>query len=214
MINSFLNFLEPFAPYSYAVIFLVLIICGLGIPIPEDITLVVGGITAYYNITNYWMTVLVAIIGVLAGDGIIFMIGYYFGARLLKSRWFSKVIKPKRVALARLSFAKYGNYLIFFARFMPGLRTPIYFSIGMFKRPFYIFFLIDGFASIISVPVWVYVGMIFAKNIPLLEHYVHKMEHGILITVAVVIIIIILFHYIKKKYVSHFFKKQKNNTSS
>jgi membrane protein DedA with SNARE-associated domain len=207
MINSFLNFLEPFSPYSYTVIFLVLIICGLGVPIPEDITLVVGGIAAYYKITNYWMTVLVAIVGVICGDGIIFTLGYFFGAKLLKTRWFSKVVKPRRVALARLSFSKYGNYLIFFARFMPGLRTPIYFSIGMFKRPFYIFFLVDGFASIISVPVWVYVGMFFAKNIPLLEHYVHRMEHGILIFIGLAVVLVILFHYFKKKFVSYFFKK-------
>lgn len=214
MITKFLDFLDPFAPYSYAVIFIVLIICGFGVPIPEDITLVVGGIATYYKYTSFWPMLFVSMAGVLLGDGIIFTLGYFFGAKLLKTRWFSKVVKKRRVAMARLAFAKYGNYLIFFARFMPGLRTPIFFSIGMFKRPFYIFFLIDGFASIISVPVWIYVGKLFGENIPLLELYVKKMEHSILIIVAVLIVIIIVFHYLKKKYFSYIFRNGKKEKIS
>ncbi|HSC81531.1 MAG TPA: DedA family protein, partial [Chitinolyticbacter sp.] len=33
-----------FTDYGYLAVFLVLLICGFGVPIPEDITLVAGGI--------------------------------------------------------------------------------------------------------------------------------------------------------------------------
>ena len=38
-------FLEDlFAHYGYAAVFFVLVICGFGVPIPEDLTLVTGGV--------------------------------------------------------------------------------------------------------------------------------------------------------------------------
>ena len=33
-----------FTNYGYAAVFFVLLICGFGVPIPEDVTLVAGGI--------------------------------------------------------------------------------------------------------------------------------------------------------------------------
>ena len=38
-------FLEAFfVEYGYAAVFFVLVICGFGVPIPEDLTLVTGGV--------------------------------------------------------------------------------------------------------------------------------------------------------------------------
>ncbi|MCV2509445.1 MAG: DedA family protein, partial [Neisseriaceae bacterium] len=40
-----LDYLELFfSTYGYLAVFSVLILCGLGLPIPEDITLVAGGV--------------------------------------------------------------------------------------------------------------------------------------------------------------------------
>jgi membrane protein DedA with SNARE-associated domain len=199
----------PYQDYSYLVILVILFACAFGLPIPEDITLVVGGILAAYNITNFWYTVIICMFGVLCGDCIIYLLGRFLGSKILKSRFLSKMIKARHLARVRLASHKYGNFLIFFARFMPGVRTPIYFSIGMFKKPFYVFLSIDGIASIISVPVWVYVGMFFGDNIPALEHHVKQMEHGIYILLAVLIVVIILFYLLKKKFVSYLFNKAK-----
>ena len=209
MITNFINLLLPYQEYSYPIILIILLACGLGLPVPEDITLVVGGILAAYKITNFWYTVIICLIGVLAGDTIVYLLGRFLGSKILKSKFLSKMIKVRHLAMVRLASFKYGNYLIFFARFMPGVRTPVYFSMGIFKKPFHIFFTIDGIASLISVPVWVYVGMLFGDNIPTLEHHVKQMEHGIYILLGAVVIIIILIQLLKKKITAYLFKKAK-----
>ena len=71
MITQLFNFLTPFESHSYLVIFILLIACGLGLPVPEDITLVLGGITTSYGLTTFWLIVLVSMIGVLGGDSIV-----------------------------------------------------------------------------------------------------------------------------------------------
>ncbi len=207
MLTKFIDLLLPYQEYTYPAIFIILIACGLGLPVPEDITLVVGGIFAAYKITNFWYTVILSLVGVLAGDAIVYLLGRFLGSKILKSKFFSKMIKARHLAMVRLASFKYGNSLIFFARFMPGFRTPIYFSMGMFKKPFHVFMTIDGIAALISVPVWIYVGMLFGDNIPALEKHVKQMEHGILVVLAIIIILVILFHFLKKKFISFIFKK-------
>ena len=41
-----------FSSYGYWAVFLVLIACGFGVPIPEDITLVSGGVISGLGYTN------------------------------------------------------------------------------------------------------------------------------------------------------------------
>ena len=52
-------FLEAlFSHYGYAAVFFVLVICGFGVPIPEDLTLVTGGVISGLGHTNsHWMIV-------------------------------------------------------------------------------------------------------------------------------------------------------------
>ena len=59
-----------FTDYGYWAVLFVLIICGFGVPIPEDITLVSGGVIAglYPESVNSHLMLVVSMIGVLAGD--------------------------------------------------------------------------------------------------------------------------------------------------
>src|SRR5208283_3534046 len=49
----------------YARLFLVLILCGLGLPVPEDLALLAGGFMVYRGTTAYPWTLLVALVGVV-----------------------------------------------------------------------------------------------------------------------------------------------------
>jgi membrane protein DedA with SNARE-associated domain len=75
------------------------------------------------------------------------------------------LLTPRRYALVQAKFSRYGNRLMFVARFLPGLRSPIFLTAGMTRRvSFTRFFLLDGFAALISVPIWVYLGHYGAQN--------------------------------------------------
>jgi membrane protein DedA with SNARE-associated domain len=208
MILQFMDFIAPFESHSYITIFVILLACGFGLPVPEDVTLIIGGILSAYKVTNFGYTVVVCLLGVLCGDCIIFLLGKFLGKKILKSKILSKMIRARYIALIRLKSAKYGNYLMFFARFTPGVRTPAFFAMGMFRSSFWKFVLIDGFAALISVPLWVYVGMLFGDNIPKLEHHLKKMEVGFYVIIVLLILFIVVFHYLKKRVMSTFLEKE------
>ena len=83
-----LDILEAlFTQYGYAAVFVVLVACGFGIPIPEDITLIAGGVISGLGHSNAHIMVVVGMIGVLTGDGMMFLLGHFYGDRILKARY-------------------------------------------------------------------------------------------------------------------------------
>ncbi|KMN35908.1 alpha-amylase [Chromobacterium sp. LK1] len=181
--------LDFFTGYGYFAVFTVLLVCGFGVPIPEDITLVAGGIISGLGYTNvHWMFV-VGMAGVLAGDGIMFTAGRVFGNRVLKFRPIARILTQERFEAVQEKFEKYGNWVLFVARFLPGLRSPIFITAGMTRRVSYWRFLVmDGFAALISVPVWVYLGYYGAANREWLMTMVHRGQAGILAVVAALLL--------------------------
>jgi membrane protein DedA with SNARE-associated domain len=154
-----------FTEHDYLAVFLVLLICGMGVPIPEDITLVAGGVISGLGYSNVHVMFAVGLAGVLLGDFIMFMIGRHFGERALRWRWIAFMLTPERLAQVQEKFDRYGIRLLFIARFLPGLRSPIFIVAGWSRRVSLTkFLLLDGFAALISVPFWVYLGYYGADN--------------------------------------------------
>ncbi len=199
MLQSLFSFLLGYGPYSYHIVFGILLICGLGVPIPEDITLVVSGVLVSYDVVKFWPILFICLAGVLVGDSTIFLIGRFLGKKTLSSVWFSKILHVRHTDKAKRFVKKYGNKAVFAARFMPGFRAPIYFSLGFLHKSYFKFLFIDALAAIISVPVWIYVGMFFGSNIPLLDEKVKSFKMGIFIIIALIILLIILAAIFKKK---------------
>lgn len=183
-----------FSDYGYFAVLFVLILCGFGLPIPEDITLVSGGVIAglYPNDINVHIMLGVSMFGVLAGDSAMYWLGRIYGAKILRFRFMRKLITVKRLRLVRDKFERYGNRVLFTARFLPGLRAVIYMVSGITRRVSYTrFFLIDFFAAIISVPIWVYLGYFGAQNLDWLHEQIQKGQ--VVIYIFILIIALVLF---------------------
>ena len=74
------NYIEHF---TYVGLLLVLILCGLGLPVPEDVALLAGGFMAHRGVTQYPITLAVSFIGVVAGDNTLYYVGRKFGSSLV-----------------------------------------------------------------------------------------------------------------------------------
>lgn len=176
-----------FTDYGYLAVLFVLIICGFGVPIPEDITLVSGGIIAgmYPEQVNVHIMLVVSMFGVLFGDSTMYWLGRIYGARILRVRFIRKFLTVQRLRMVRDKFDQYGNRVLFVARFLPGLRAPIYMVSGITRRVSYArFVLLDFFAAIISVPIWVYLGYYGAHKRDWLMEQIKTGQTGIYILIG------------------------------
>ena len=143
---------------AYAMILGVLTACGLGLPIPEDITLIAAGILAALGKISLTGAMIAGFVGVLIGDSFLFFLGRYMGPRVFQLPLLKTLITEKRMKKAQKKILANSKFICFVARFLPGLRAPIYLSSGVMGVKPIIFLSLDGFAALISVPLWVYVG--------------------------------------------------------
>lgn len=178
-----------FAESGYLAVFAALLLCGAGAPLPEDITLVAGGVIAGLGFANVHVMAGVSLVGVLVGDAAMFLLGHRHGARIMQWPLVARLLTPERYCRVQEKFARYGNRLLFLARFLPGMRTAVYVTAGATHRVSFLrFFLLDGLAALISVPVWVYLGYFGANNRDWLAMWIVRGQHGIWIVVALLAI--------------------------
>lgn len=195
-----LAFLSGFSGVTaYAVILGILLACGLGVPIPEDITLIAAGLLAGLERISLAGALIAGMVGVLAGDSFLFFIGRKFGRRAYQLPIIRKVMTPERALLAEAKIQNNSKFICFTARFLPGLRAPIYLTSGiMGVRPI-TFFLLDGIAALISVPVWVVGAWYFSKNIDEAIEFAKQMHIYLIIGLVILIPGYIAYKYLQKK---------------
>jgi len=134
----------------------VLITCGLGVPLPEDVPLIAGGYLVARG-GSLPLMMFTGLAGILIGDTIIFRAGHVYGEKILETR-LGRHIPGERVQWTIEAFQKHGPKFIIAARFLPGLRAVTYFVAGLTGVPYWKFITFDGLAACVSAPLWVYLG--------------------------------------------------------
>jgi membrane protein DedA with SNARE-associated domain len=193
LVDFLLNFSGP---TPYFLVFGILMGCGLGLPIPEDITLFAAGLLCYYGLTGLALMIAVAFAGVMVGDSIIFFLGHKFGRRLTKKWFFHRILPDDRLIAVQNRFARRGVKMIFAARFMPGLRAPIFFSAGTLHLPPRVFWFYDGMAALISVPLIIGAVYYFGDQLDRVVRVIQRIEHGIVFVLFAVLMLILAKWYL------------------
>lgn len=152
------------SPVVYCTIVGILLACGVGLPMPEDITLLIAGLLASADRISFPGALIAGFAGVLIGDTCLFFIGRKFGQAVFRLPGFRRIFTPHRIAEAEARIRKNGPFICFIARFLPGFRSAIFATSGALGVRFTTFIALDGLAALLSVPLWVYVGYWFGNN--------------------------------------------------
>ncbi len=185
---------------AYFAVFFALLICGLGLPLPEDITLFGAGLLAYYGLVNVHAMVVLSVWGVLFGDSLTFALGYYYGPKLRKYWPFRRILSDGRFNELKQRFQERGNKVIFAGRFMPGLRAPIFFTAGTIHLPYRVFLFYNGLATFISVPLIIYAVFYFGDEVERVFKVIRGIEYGILAFILILIALLVVRYIYKKRH--------------
>jgi membrane protein DedA with SNARE-associated domain len=195
-------FLYFYGPTAYFMLFGILVLCGLGLPIPEDVILLAAGAVSYYGALNLYGAIVTALVGVLFGDTITFCLGAVYGRKLTKKWIFHKLLPDDRLNWVKGQFKRRGNKMIFAARFMPGARAPIFFSAGTFHLPYRVFIAYDGLAALISVPLVIGAVYHFGDEIDHVVRIVKRSEHGVVSVIFGFFLLMVAKWYVTHRRVS------------
>ena len=142
----------------YVGVVLILLVAGFGVPIPEDVPLIIGGVMCGLGQANIYVMVPLSVVAVLGADVTMFTIGRLHGDRLRKLPMLRRYLSDERLAKVADAYHAHVGKTLFTARFLPGLRTPFFFTAGSVGVTYWRMLLYDGLAALISVPAWVLAG--------------------------------------------------------
>jgi membrane protein DedA with SNARE-associated domain len=206
-VQWFIAHLSTMTPHqAYLWLGTILLLCGFGLPIPEDISLIAAGYFSWKPIElggppmlNVHKAFLVCLTAVLAGDTIAFFIGRRYGRRVLASNLARRYFTPRRQLRVRAYFRKFGSKVVLVGRFTPGLRFTIFFTAGTLHVRPAVFFIYNFAAAAFSVPLLVYTAWFFGSQIDRVIRYARRTEHGILIAIVIAAAVIVVKLYRRRK---------------
>lgn len=169
--------------FTYAAIIGVLLLCGMGLPLPEEVPILTSAILSQTGHLRPWWALGACMFGVMAGDLIMFYLGRRWGTHVLDHRLSRKLLTAERQQAIAKYFERYGAWIIFGGRFLPGIRAPLFLSAGTMGVTFWTFLAMDGAAALLSIPASFWLAYLFTdklQDLLDLREHVHFWAMGLL----------------------------------
>ena len=166
---------------GYFGIFLILVLGGLGLPVPEEAPIILAAILARKG-TMHWIPALGSCFaGVLVGDFIVYFLGFFYGEKVLRLPLTRKFLTKAREAQIQGYFHRHGVKILILGRFAPGFRTAAYLTAGILRLPPLKLFLTDLCAASMSTFLLFGLGYAFASKV---EEGFREAQHYLIWAVA------------------------------
>jgi membrane protein DedA with SNARE-associated domain len=188
-VDWFTELTPYFETGSYVAVFVVLVLCGIGLPIPEELTFITAGYVVHRVEASIWIMIVVALAGIVAGDSVTFYLGRKLGSKLLL-RWpFNRVLTQQGLERSRAFFDKHGSKAVFIAGFMAGVRAPTFFLCGSMGLSYPRFVLFDFARAVVSCPVSIVLGYLFGQHAIAICHHFFRPIVVVLVLCVVVALV-------------------------
>lgn len=177
---------------GYLATFFLLVLAGLGLPLPEEITMLGAGFLAHRGDVELAPIIAVCLAGTLLGDTVPYYVGRHFGRRALRSRAVRRALHPERLRSIERRFERNWVAATFVCRFLPGLRSPAWFTAGSVGIPYHRFILVDAAAAAIMAPLYVTLGRLSGEAITEWKSEVEGLTHALgFVALALIVGIVI-----------------------
>lgn len=179
-------FVEVLSTLSYGALVIAILAGSFGVPIPEEIVLLIAGYLAGIEFFDIKYVMLVCFVSMVVGDNIGYILGYR-GSKLVE--WILKTTKTKWL---RDHLERHPCKTIFLSRFLSGFRVFFPIAAGSIKMPWKKFFLTDVCAVIVLVPVFVLLGFYLKPHFDALMTWILKVDRfmlGVIIGVIVISVV-------------------------
>lgn len=174
------------SPGSYAAIFLLLALTGLGLPLPEEAAVVAAGVLAGTGQLDPAWALACCLLGIVAGDSILYGIGRVFGHRVLREhRHWARLVTPEREGRMERILLDHGVKMFFLVRFLVGFRPAFYLAAGILRMPLRRFLLIDLGCTSVVVSTFFFLAYRYGPTVCLWLR-----ETGIIASLTVVLVVL------------------------
>ena len=163
--------------FPYIGIFALLILGGIGLPFPEDATLLLGGVLVAQEVIDPVRAILVIYVGLILTDFFLYVVGKKYGRRVVEHKRFHRIISPGTLSRVEEKFNVWGPWAIFFGRHVIGLRAQLFLVAGVMRIPAVKFLVVDAFSAFFTIAIWGGIGYWGGNSIPVWVKDLKRVEH-------------------------------------
>jgi membrane protein DedA with SNARE-associated domain len=167
---------------GYFGIALILILGGLGLPIPEEAPIILAAVLSRNERMWAPAALLSCLLGVLIGDLVVYFLGYVYGEKVIGLPLFRRLITRQREAQIKGYFHRHGFKILVSGRFVPGFRTAAYLTAGILKLPTLKLIATDFVAASLSTLIMFGLGFAFAHQI---QSGIREVQQWVTLLIAV-----------------------------
>ena len=165
-VETLLEFIHAHVAEAPYLIFGLLLLAGFGLPVSEDVMLLASALLAAKHPDQLAPLFTGVFLGAYFSDLICYaFLGRYLGNKVFQIRFFSKLVKQKRIEKVGRFYQKYGVIVLLVGRFIPfGVRNALFFTAGLSKMNVWKFALTDLLACLLSCSAYFAVYYTFGEN--------------------------------------------------
>src|SRR3954470_5417612 len=190
-------------PSSYIGFFLFIALTGCGLPIPEEAAIVVAGVLSSQNQLDWRIAFAVCLAGAVVGDSFMYAIGYRWGHGIFTSHpRFAKLFASENEQQFQKAVEAHALKVMLLARFLVGIRAPVYVMTGVVRLPFRRFLLYDFISASLVVSVVFGLSYVFGEHVS--EWVRHAEIRATIIVVLVIITLVAIVYYRHREQVLKF----------
>ena len=183
-------------------LFILLILGGIGLPFPEDATLILCGYLIAHNVIPLFRALIIVYAGLLIADTIMYHLGKKYGRSIVTHRWFHRFLSPHKLEALEKTFKRRGIFIILFGRQVIGLRGQIFLVAGIMRMRYLKFILTDAVAALVTISLMVGIGYVGGNNLERIQKNMKSIAHWVIfiaLTAAAIYLIIKYFRSRRKR---------------
>jgi membrane protein DedA with SNARE-associated domain len=181
---------------GYLGIALLLVLGGLGLPIPEEAPIIVAAVLSHHGQMWWPLALTSCLAGVLVGDFIVYFLGFVYGQKVLSLPLTRKFLTRAREAQIQGYFHRHGFKVLVLGRFAVGFRTAAYLTAGILRLPVLRLLITDLVAASLSTLLMFALGYVFAQQI---ETGLRELQQWLTLVVVVVVAGWLVYRFYKDR---------------
>ncbi|MDD7795336.1 VTT domain-containing protein [Clostridium sp. 'White wine YQ'] len=185
--------LELINQYGYIILFFALILELIAFPLPGELIMTYCGFLIYDSRMNWLLSILVASSGAALGITISYFAGTKLGISFFKKYGSYIHLGPERLEKTSSWFNSYGNRLLIFAYFIPGVRHITGYFSGITQISYKKFSINAYLGALIWASTFISLGKFLGPNWDKFHGYISR--YLLIGSLVILIILVIIYSY-------------------
>ena len=191
------SLLSAISHHGYLLIFLIVFAEASGLPAPAALALVATGTAAAAKILSAPVALATALIAMMLGDVLLFILGRYTGWALLASLCRLSLNPETCILRSAESFYKRGKVTLLFAKFIPGVNTMAPPLAGSMKMRPTQFLQLDFIGASLYILAYGALGYVFHNFVAAITRGLQSAGHAAAEVVLIAIVVFAVYRVVQ-----------------